>query len=265
MGGRGEGPHYALHQVLHAFALAELREAGEEAQARLAHARHYLEVAGAADELYRRGGEDLRRGLALFDREWPHIRAGHDWAVEHAETDEEATRLCSAYPDAAVDCLDLRLSPGEKIPWLEAAVEAARRLGDREAEGVHLGNLGLAYAALGEVRKAIGFYEQALAIDREIGDRRGEGADLGNLGNAYAALGEVRKAIGYYEQALEIAREIGDRRGEGNSLGNLGLAYKRLGDVARAQELWQEALRIFEEIEDPHAKRVREWLGELEG
>jgi len=45
--------------------------------------------------------------------------------------------------------------------------------------------------------------------------RRGEGADLGNLGAAYADLGEPRRAIEYYEAALAIARAIGDRRGEG--------------------------------------------------
>ena len=124
----------------------------------------------------------------------------------------------------------------------------------------------MAYAALGEVRRAIEHYEQALVISREIGDRRGEGnqsgqpgqcvcglgrgaaghrvpraglgdqpgdrrpprrgAHLGNLGKAYAALGEVRRAIEYYEQALVISREIGDRRGEGNDLGNLGMRMR---------------------------------------
>ena len=57
-------------------------------------------------------------------------------------------------------------------------------------------------------------YEQALAIAREIGDRRGEEVNLGNLGLAYAALGETRRAIAFYEQALAIAREIGDRGGK---------------------------------------------------
>ena len=60
----------------------------------------------------------------------------------------------------------------------------------------------IAYAHLGETRKAIEFYEQALMIAREIGDRRGEGNALGNLGIAYADLGETRKAIEFYEQAL---------------------------------------------------------------
>ena len=72
-------------------------------------------------------------------------------------------------------------------------------------------------------------YEQALAIAREIGDRRGEGADLGNLGLAYADLGEPRKAIEFYEQALAIAREIGDRRGEGAWPGQPGHCLRRPG------------------------------------
>ena len=100
------------------------------------------------------------------------------------------------------------------------------------ARGQTWATWGMAYADLGEVRRAIEYYEQALAIAREIGDRRGEGTDLGNLGNAYADLGQVRRAIEYYEQALAIAREIGDRRGEGNTLGNLGLLLKQQGDVA---------------------------------
>lgn len=48
-----------------------------------------------------------------------------------------------------------------------------------EADG--LGNLGLAYRPLGDVRQAIKFHEQHLAIEREIGNRRGEGNALGNL------------------------------------------------------------------------------------
>ncbi len=70
-------------------------------------------------------------------------------------------------------------------------------------------------------------------IAKEIGDRQGEGADLGNLGLAYSDLGQVEKAIEYYEQALVIFKKIGDRRGEGADLGNLGLAYSDLGQVRK--------------------------------
>jgi tetratricopeptide (TPR) repeat protein len=125
-----------------------------------------------------------------------------------------------------------------------------REIGDRRGEGNALGNLGNAYACLGDASKAIEYHKQALAIDREIGDRRGEGADLGNLGNAYAALGDAHKAIEYHEQALPIFREIGDRRGEGNALDNLGNAYAAFGDARRAIEYYEQALPIFREIGD---------------
>ena len=49
-------------------------------------------------------------------------------------------------------------------------------------------------------------------IAREIGDRRGEGNRLGNLGSAYSDLGQVEKAIEYYEDALAIGKEIKDPR-----------------------------------------------------
>jgi len=88
-------------------------------------------------------------------------------------------------------------------------------------------------------------------ISKEIGDKRGEGVDLGNLGIAYRHLGQVEKAIEYYEQALVISKEIGDRRGEGNRLGNLGNAYSDLGQVEKAIEYYEQALVIGKEIKDP--------------
>src|SRR5205814_552546 len=153
-----------------------------------------------------------------FDAERRNVETGQEWACQHADGDETAARLCNEYPNAGVYVFSLRQHPRERILWLEAALAAARQLKHRAAEGSHLGNLGNAYAALGQTRRAIEFYEQRLVIAREIGDRRGEGNALGNLGNAYAALGETRRAVEFYEQQLTITREIGDRRGEGSAL-----------------------------------------------
>ncbi len=251
-GGGGEG-RYSLHDLLRDFAISRLAE-GEMEAAALRHAEHYHQVLSRADDLYLQGDENILAGLALFDREAEHIKAGQAWAAAHSP------ELCSAYPHAGAYVLDLRLTPKEKIAWLEAALQAARRLHNRAGEGVHLGNLGNAYAALGDARQAIEFYEQALAIDREIGDRRGEGADLGNLGLAYAALGDARQAIEFYEKQLVIVREIGDRRGEGNALFNMAIALHGLGEKKRAIELMKQALAIFETIESPYANWARNKL-----
>ncbi len=136
------------------------------------------------------------------------------------------------------------------IGYHEQALVILREIGDRHGQGATLGNLGNTYMNLGDARRAIGYNEQYLAITHEIGDRRGQGNALGNLGNTYMNLGDVRRAIGYYEQRMEIAREIGDRRGEGAVLGNLGVAYSILGDARRAIEYYEQALVILREIGD---------------
>ena len=289
---------YRLHDLARLFAARRAGKDGLVAAER--HAQHYCRVLRGAGQLYLMGGPNQWEGLRLFDAERENIEAGQTWAAALWERKEAARRLASAYPDVGAYVLDLRLTPTQRTPWLETAISAARKGGDKAAEGNHLGNLGVAYAALGETRRAIEYYEQqlkiarqigdrrgeghalgnlglayadlgetrraieyydqGLKIDREIGDRRGEGADLGNLGNAYAALGQMRKAIDYFEKHLQIAREIGDRRGEGADLWNMALAYEKVGDPAKAAELARAALAIFEAIEDPGAEKVRHGL-----
>jgi len=242
---------YHLHDLAGLFADEKL-SAEERAVGQKLFATHYTLVLAAANQLYEKGGESLLRGMVLFDLEWGNIQAGHAWvAAAHADAvDADVVLLGMAYPSAGVYVLSLRQHSRERIRWLEIALTAARRLQYRDGESATLGNLGLAYADLGEPLRAIQFYEQALLIDREIGNRRGEGADLGNLGLAYAALGETRRAVQFHEQALLIVREIGDRRYEGNVLGNLGLAYRNLGEISRAIQFYEQHLTIVREIGD---------------
>ena len=235
-----ESGRFRQHPLLADYALERLREAGREAALLERHARHYVEVARAANDLYKQGGEGVLGGLALFDLEWPQIRQGQAWAAGRSAEEaiaegQSAAALASDYPDACIYCLDLRLPPRDRIPWLEAAAAAARRLGDKGAEGGHLGNLGIAYCTWATPARAIGYYEQALAIAREIGDRRGEGTALGNLGMRLRRPGRraarhrlLRAGAGHRQ------REIGDRRRRrGADLGNLGLRLRRPGRRAR--------------------------------
>jgi tetratricopeptide (TPR) repeat protein len=240
---------YRLHDLARVFAESRLNEAEREGSRRL-HARHYQIVLTAANDLYLRGGDEVLRGLGLFDLERTNIEAGHAWAAEQAGNDEAAVKLCITYPDAGAYVLELRQHPLELIQWFETMLAAARALNRRDAEGKSLGNLGIAYRKLGEIRRAIKFYEQSLAITRETGDRGGEGKALGNLGIAYADLGKTRRAIEFFEQSLAIARETGDRRSEGIVLDNLGNAYANLGETRRAIEFFEQDLAITRETGD---------------
>jgi tetratricopeptide (TPR) repeat protein len=240
---------YRLHDLARLFADSRMND-DERYATPMRHATHYLTVLRECDALYKKGGDAIKSGLALFDVERRNIEAGQAWACRHSSEDEAAAWLCNEYPIVGAYVYMLRGHPREFISWYEAALAAARQLKDRISEGWHSGNLGYAYEKLGEYRRAIEFHEQQLTIAREIGDRRGEGNGLGNLGVAYVSLGEIRRAIEFHEQQLTIAREIGDRRIEGNGLGSLGNAYLGLGEMRRAVEFYEQVLVVSREIGD---------------
>src|SRR5581483_11456771 len=123
-------------------------------EARLRHAQYYATVLRAANNLYKRGGDRLRQALDLFEAELTNIRNGQSWSETHLHEDDAAA-VCSYYADGGRYLISLRLHPRERIRWLESAVAAARRLNDRKAEGVHLGNLASAYTRVGETDKAL--------------------------------------------------------------------------------------------------------------
>lgn len=198
---------YTLHDLARDFADTRL-SATEREQSGLLHAAYYLQILSTADDLYQKGGAGIAGGLSLFDHERVNIETGQEWAAARFADDQQAARLCNRYPGVGAYILNLRQHPRDFIRWHEAALSAARQLKDRDAEGRYLGNMGLAYADLGETRRAIEFYEQHRDIAREIGDRRGEGTALGNLGLAYADLGKTERAIESMEAAVKILEEI---------------------------------------------------------
>ncbi|MGC9515399.1 ATP-binding protein, partial [Methanocrinis sp.] len=142
----GEGGRYRLHDLARDFAGSRLDPSAVDS-AGLRHAEHYRDVLSLADKSFKQGKGGTLTGLALFDQEKANILAGQSWAENNLEGNSSATiDLCKSYPDAGVYVLDLRLSPREKISWLETALEACRRSNDKVAEGYHLGNLGNAYS-----------------------------------------------------------------------------------------------------------------------
>jgi len=188
-------------------------------------------------------------GYARLDPERPHILRIIKGCAERGNWQESINLI-----DEIDSYLDIRGYGIDRVVALETGIIAARELKNRQNEEAFTGNLGSAWYSLGQMDKAIEYYQLALTISRETGDRRGEGSILGNLGNAYSDLGQVDKAIEYHEQALTIHKEIGNRRGEGSALGNLGNAYSDLGQVDKAIEYYQLALTISREIGDRHGE-----------
>jgi tetratricopeptide (TPR) repeat protein len=293
-----EAGRYRLHDLVRLFANQQL-SAAERAAAQKRHAVYFCGLLGEADEAYLRGGSGVLEGLRLFDREWPNAQTGFAWAQAAMAKDREAARLVNEYPYAGHYCMELRLPPRERIAWLETALEAARKLGDRRSQGNHLLNLAGAHVYIDELEKADRLYDQALEIFRAAGDRLGESkalgglayafydqenyarseelyrqwltvaqqtvdresqaSALGGLGQIYLAQGKVSQAIEQFNQQLDIARTYGDRRGESSALGNLGTAFLQANDLPKAEEHALQALKIDREIGDRDSEAVDNW------
>ncbi len=251
---------YRLHDLARLFA-ADCLSKAERDQGQRRHASHYLRIIREADGLYLQGGEMLKRGLVLFELEWPNIQAGQRWAEKNAGKDDAAASLCNDYLNAGVHLLFIFHHTRERIRWLKSALAAARRLKRRADEGWHLNILGGVYWALGEVHQAIKLYKQQLAIAQEIGDRRLEGHALGGLGWSYSALNKTQQAIELYEQYLTIFQGFNDRYAESHALRSLGEEHFKLGEVRRAIELNEQALVIVREINDQRSEGIT--LGNL--
>ncbi|MBC8164225.1 MAG: tetratricopeptide repeat-containing protein [Roseiflexaceae bacterium] len=98
---------------------------------------------------------------------------------------------------------------------------------------------------------------------RRRDDKGQQGIFLGNLGNAYAALGDAHRAITFHEQNLSIARELGDRQGESTASWNLGLQLAAQGQLAQAAQLMQMCVDYEQEIGHPDAEKYAARLAEL--
>ena len=164
----------------------------------MAHADYFSALAKRANELYKQGHDAVWQGLALFDQERAQIEAAFAWLSGDSRHDARLITLVQGVSYTS----NLRFYPRQRIVWLDAQLNSARRLGSRGTEGAALANLGLAWADLGETHKAMEYFEQDLTITLEIGDRLSEGYAYNNLGNAWADLGETHKAINYYGQSL---------------------------------------------------------------
>jgi CHAT domain-containing protein len=123
-------------------------------------------------------------------------------------------------------------------------------VGDRRGEASTLNNIGLVYDSLGELQKALEFYNQALPLLRVVGNRRGEASTLNNIGFVYNSLGELQKALEFFNQALPLSQAVGDRAGEATTLNNIGGVYDSLGELQKALEFYNQALPLLRVVGD---------------
>lgn len=112
-----------------------------------------------------------------------------------------------------------------------------------------INNLGIIYDDKGDLKKAIGYYQQALSIQQEINNPKGIADSYNNLGYICRKMLNVQ-AIDYYEKALKIYKEQHDKKGTAVVITNIANIYEHDGQIQKAIEKYFEALKIAEEAGD---------------
>src|SRR5579883_983550 len=147
------------------------------------------------------------------------------------------------------------------------SLEIARDVGDRDLEGIALGNLGLLQVQNGfYTADALDYLQEYLRFAQQQSqfanaDRRQEAVALGNLGNAYFGADLYVQAIDLHQKRLMLSRQIKDRIGEAKALGDLSLVYQALGETSKALDYQQQQLAIARQTSDQRGQSMA--LGNL--
>ncbi|KHN85843.1 G-protein-signaling modulator 2 [Toxocara canis] len=113
------------------------------------------------------------------------------------------------------------------IKYLEMALEKKVNLGGRSIETVSAiySQLGNAYFALRDFRKALEYHQYDLETAKLLDDRSGWAKASGNIGNTYKALGDFDNAYEHALVHLKLSRELNDKESEARALYNIGSIY----------------------------------------
>ncbi|GAA1739250.1 AfsR/SARP family transcriptional regulator [Luedemannella helvata] len=137
--------------------------------------------------------------------------------------------------------------PEAAIAHFVHGLELCRKLGNGTLEAVLVGNLGGAYAELGQLHRALEQHTHALALAREMGSRTAEAVSLVHVSHTLRDMGEPAQAREHVAQALAIHREIGSRHGEASALRCLAEVALDTGDFDTARRLANQAIALARE------------------
>lgn len=256
---------YQFHDLVRLYA----RECGELAESAAARAHAvarlldwYLAVADAANRAIDRGRDrvvpvlrhppdvlpfpaDAQRALAFLDEERDNLLPVMIFAVQRGRPAVawQMTYLVTGF-------FDSRGHWAQRVRICRHGVDAARRAGDRAAEGLTRSGLGVAYLMTHRFDRALGELRRALVLMREHHDRRGEAHVLNNIAVAYAGMRRFDDAVHAYRLALRSHAAQGSALGTALCLNNLGDVYVRMGHPALAVGYLGRALEASRKIDN---------------
>ncbi len=229
-------PRFGMLEMIAEYALARLREHGDEHEVRRLHAEYYLGLAERAEltgalvgEWFGRLAEEQRNlnaALAWASEEQLLLGAGALWRYWFARG---------------------HLTEGRG--WLTAAL-ATRGEPSRASQRALLGASALALSA-GDAAAAHALASDGLDVCIALDDPELITSALSALANVKVWLGERSEAMELYERAAELARAAGFDETLAVVMNNLGYLALLEGDAAAGESRCAEAAAGFESLGRP--------------
>jgi DNA-binding CsgD family transcriptional regulator len=131
----------------------------------------------------------------------------------------------------------------------QAALAAARGMGERRAEWQSLLDLGGLWAGY-DYARAGGYFEQALALAREIDDPTLLAESLENVGGWRLNTEQIDQAEQSLLEALAFFERAEDRAGVARTIDLLGTVSDIGGDIVEMRRRYECAAALFRELDD---------------
>ncbi len=151
----------------------------------------------------------------------------------------------------------------QAVTAIQQVIDALPELNQAAQEATWLNQLARAYRGLGQVDAAFACDQRAVAVAERTGNRYERMVALGHIGVIHRDQGNEEQAFSYLEQALHLAQELGAQKEAGILHGRLGLLNRDLGYVDRALEAHRIALELAQKVQ--FRRYVGTWAGVMGG
>lgn len=141
-----------------------------------------------------------------------------------------------------------------RIPYeyAEHAYEAAKEIGD-SLKIVKAGRaVANALTSLGDLNKALGFYEAAYGIAARNGFNDQVKFILNSMAVAHTYQANYDRALDYHFQSLLIREKEGNKKELSIAFNNIGVVYFKLKDFEKALEYFRKSLDTKKEVNDTY-------------